>query len=247
MPAVARSTDNTLILLPGFMCDADLWRDMEPTLAVRRPILHGDMFRDASIAAMAARVLDAAPPRFVAVGFSMGGFVAREIALAAPERVRALVLIATSAMGTTPDRATRNRERRARIAGRPFRGLSRSDLRNALHPARRDDEALVERMLAMGGRLGKEVLLRQLSAERDDGHDRLPEIRCPTLVVAADADALRPRVETDRLAAGIPGVRYEIMPGCGHMIPLEHPEALAALLNDWLDRAVPVQAAPATG
>lgn len=229
---------NTLILLPGFMCDADLWRDVEPALAGRWRVVHGDMVRDESIEAMADRLLAAAPRRFVPVGFSMGGFVAREVALRAPERVRALVLIATSAMGTSPDRAERNRERRERIAARPFRGLSRSDLKRALHPSRRHDEALVERMLAMGRRLGKEVLLRQLAAGRVDGHDRLPEIRCPTLVVAAGSDELRPRRETDRLAAGIPGARYEIVEDCGHMIPLERPEALAALLNGWLDQAV---------
>lgn len=228
-----------LLLLPGFMCDADLWTGVVPALTRRWRIEHGDIFRDSSIEAMAERVLEAAPERFVAVGFSMGGFVAREMALTAPDRVRALVLIATSAMGTTPERAARNRERRARIAGQPFRGLSRSDLKRALHPSRRGDAALVERMLAMGARLGKEVLLRQLAAERGDGHGRLAEIRCPTLVVAADSDELRPRAETDRLAAGIPDARYEIIRDCGHMIPLERPTVLAELLSGWLDEAVP--------
>ncbi|WP_229836333.1 alpha/beta fold hydrolase [Thalassobaculum fulvum] len=231
-----------MILLPGFMCDADLWTDLVPLLRPGWRVLHADLFSDSSIEAMAARVLEEAPERFVAVGFSMGGFVARQIALTAPERVEALALIATSALGTTPERAERNRQRRARIAAAPFRGLSRSDLRRALHPSRRDDAVLVERMLAMGTRLGKQVLLRQLAAERVDGYGRLPEIRCPTLVVAAEADELRPRDETDRLAAGIPGARYEIVAGCGHMIPLEQPGVLAALLNGWLD-----QAAPATG
>jgi len=240
-PAAA-SSDDTLMLLPGFMCDADLWADVAPALAPRWRIAHGDLFRDAAIETMAQTVLAAAPPRFVAVGFSMGGFVARQIALTAPHRLRALVLIATSALGTTPERAERNRERRARIADAPFRGLSRTDLRRALHPTRQDDEALVERMLAMGARLGKQVLLRQLAAEREDGHARLSEIRCPTLVVAADSDVLRPRVETDRLAAGIPGARCEIVPDCGHMIPLERPAELAALLNAWLATAVPADA-----
>lgn len=234
--------DETLVLLPGFMCDADLWTDVTPALDPRWRIAHGDVFQDASIEAMAARILASAPPRFVAVGFSMGGFVAREMALSAPDRVQALVLIATSALGSSPTRIARNRERRERIAAAPFRGLSRTDLRRALHPSRRDDEAMVERMLAMGARLGKDVLLRQLSAERVDGHGRLPEIRCPTMVVAAEADELRPRGETDRLAAGIPGSRYEIVPECGHMIPLEQPGALATLLNESL-----AQATPATG
>lgn len=242
MPASAGSDEHTLILLPGFMCDPDLWADVEKLLGPRWKVRHGDQYADASIEAMADRVLLSAPERFVAVGFSMGGFVARRIALVAPQRVRALALIATSAMGTDPRHAARNRERRARIADAPFRGLSRTDLRRALHPDRRGDEALIERMLAMGARLGKDVLLRQLSAEREDGHARLPEIRCPTLVVAADSDELRPRDETDRLAAGIPGARYEIIANCGHMIPLERPEVLAELLNGWLD-----QAAPASG
>jgi len=243
LPADPVPTDKTLILLPGFMCDADLWADVVPLLRPGWRVLHADMFSDSSIEAMAVRALDEVPGRFAAIGFSMGGFVAREIALTAPDRAEALALIATSALGTTPERAERNRERRARIAAAPFRGLSRSDLRRALHPSRRDDAALVERMLAMGARLGKEVLLRQLSAERVDGYARLPEIRCPTLVVAADSDELRPRDETDRLAAGIPGARYEIVAGCGHMIPLEQPETLAALLNGWLDQAMPATTA----
>lgn len=229
----------TLVLLPGFMCDADLWSDLLPRLAPRWRPLHADLFRDESLEAMAGRALAAAPARFVAVGFSMGGFVAREMALRAPERVRALVLIATSAMGNPPERTARNRERRERIAAAPFRGLSRTDLRRALHPSRRDDAALVERMLAMGARLGKEVLLRQLSLDREDGHHRLREIRCPALVVAGESDELRPRVETDRLAAGIPGARYEVIPDCGHMVPMERPEILAGLLNGWLEGAVP--------
>lgn len=240
MPGHLDRDGDTLILLPGFMCDADLWTDVEPALDARWRVEYGDLFSDSSIEAMAGRVLDAAPERFVAVGFSMGGFVARAMALTAPERLRALVLIATSAMGTMPEHAARNRERRERIAGQPFHGLSRGNLKRALHPSRRDDEALVDRMLAMGARLGKDVLLRQLSAERVDGHGRLAEIRCPALVVAAAADELRPRAETDRLAVGIPGAGHEIMADCGHMIPLERPQALAALLNGWLDQAVPV-------
>lgn len=239
MTVASARSDDTLVLLPGFMCDADLWSDLLPLLDGRRPVAHADLFRDSAIETMATRVLDAAPPRFVAVGFSMGGFVAREIALVAPERVRALVLIATSAMGNSPARRERNRERRERIAAQPFHGLSRSDLRRALHPSRRDDEALVGRLLAMGARLGKQVLLQQLAADRVDGHARLAEIRCPTMVVAAECDELRPRAETDRLAAGIPGARHEVLPACGHMVPIERPRELADLLNPWLEAVAP--------
>jgi pimeloyl-ACP methyl ester carboxylesterase len=97
----------TLVLLPGFMTDPDLWADMLPSLAPLGPILHGDLSRDATIDAMARRVAAEAPDRFTLIGFSMGGYVAREITRLAPERVRALVLIATSPRADTPGQARR--------------------------------------------------------------------------------------------------------------------------------------------
>ena len=60
-----------LLLAPGFMCDADLWRDMADVLGTLGPLVHADLSRDPSIEAMAERALAGAPPRFVMVGFSM--------------------------------------------------------------------------------------------------------------------------------------------------------------------------------
>ena len=77
---------------------------------------------------------------------------------------------------------------------------------------------------------------RQLSAERADGYSDLPRIACPTLVIAAKDDALRPLVELQGLADGIPGATLEIIAGVGHMIPLEAPEALAGVVGSWLNR-----------
>jgi pimeloyl-ACP methyl ester carboxylesterase len=92
----------SLLLVPGFMADETLWRDLEAPLARFAPLHYADLRHDSSIEAMARRALDAAPPSFLLVGFSMGGYVAREIARLAPERVRALVLIATSTRPDTP-------------------------------------------------------------------------------------------------------------------------------------------------
>src|SRR3546814_11452497 len=67
----AQGDGGSLVLLPGFMCDADLWTEVTPLLAPCWNAVHGDLFRDDTIPAMAARVLAAAPERFVAVGFSI--------------------------------------------------------------------------------------------------------------------------------------------------------------------------------
>src|ERR1700674_5025654 len=68
-----------LALLPGALCDAGLWRHQIADLADLAEVRCGDLTRDDSIAAMAARVLADMPARFALAGFSLGGHVALEI------------------------------------------------------------------------------------------------------------------------------------------------------------------------
>jgi len=225
-----------LLLVPGFMADDTLWRDLEAPLARFAPIHHADLRHDGSIEAMARRALEAAPPSFLLVGFSMGGYVARDIARLAPERVQALVLIATS---TRPDSPALRQRKGAIGKAAPsvaFSGLSRIAVASSLHPKERDNEALIERVRAMGVRLGGDVFRRQSMLERPGDLDRLQEIRCPTLVVAAAQDQLRSLEEARELQAGIPGATLEVIEDTGHMIPIEAPERLAAVVVPWLER-----------
>ena len=63
-------------------------------------------------------------------------------------------------------------------------------------------------------------------------HDRLGEIRVPTLVIAGALDPVRQRAE--EVAAGIPGARLAIVKGAGHTPHLERPAAFRSLVNDFL-------------
>ncbi|MDD9876105.1 MAG: alpha/beta fold hydrolase [Magnetovibrio sp.] len=223
-----------LVLLPGLMCDAGLWDLVGDELGPAAALSFGDLSRDDSIAAMAARVLDRAPARFALLGYSMGGYVAREVVHRAPERIERLALVNTSAKGSDADDLARRRRIVEALGGRPFTGLAMSSVKQAVHPGREADAELLERIQAMARRLGRDVFLRQMGLERADGHARLAEIDCPTLVVTSDADRLRSLEESQRLADGIPGARLEVIADCGHMTPLEKPAALAKLLIEWL-------------
>ena len=90
----------TLVLLPGFMCDNDLWRDMVPDLGRLGQLHYGNVFQDDTLEGMAKRVLSEAPERFVLVGFSMGGFVSRVLTLMAPERVTGVAFVASRPANT---------------------------------------------------------------------------------------------------------------------------------------------------
>lgn len=223
-----------LLLIPGFMLDDDLWRDVVPGLQAFAPIVHADTSRDDDMAEMAARALAEMPDRFALVGFSMGGYVAREIVRLAPERVSALILIGTSARADTQMQTRRKAMAVAQIAEAGFRGFSRGGVVPSLHPDRSDNDALITRIQAMSARLGGEVFCRQAKLDRKGEAERLGDIACPTLIIAARADLLRSVAESEELHAGIAGSEMVVIEHAGHMIPMETPDELLAIIAPWL-------------
>jgi pimeloyl-ACP methyl ester carboxylesterase len=226
----------TILLIPGFMADETLWTDMMPALERFGPVLHADLRHDTSVEAMARRALASAPSDFLLVGFSMGGYVARAIARQAPERVRALVLVATSTRPDTPALQQRKGAIGKAAPSIAFSGLSRTAVATSLHPRERDNEELIERVRAMGVRLGGEVFRRQSVLDRPGDLDRLGEIHCPTLVVAAAQDRLRSLEEAREMADGIAGATLAVIEDSGHMIPIEAPGRLLEVVVPWLAR-----------
>lgn len=219
------------------MADETLWNDMAEALARFGPLLHADLRHDTSVEAMARRALAAAPPSFLLIGFSMGGYVARDIARLAPaygKRVQALVLVATSTRPDTPAMRQRKGAVGHAAPSVAFSGLSRIAVASSLHPKDKHNEALIERVRAMGVRLGGEVFRRQSVLERPGDIDRLDQIRCPTLVVAAAQDQLRSLEEARELQAGIPDASLAVIEDSGHMIPIEAPQRLLEVIVPWL-------------
>jgi pimeloyl-ACP methyl ester carboxylesterase len=228
-----RVSERNLVLLPGFMCDADLWADMAGDLAKLGTIHYGNVYQDDSLDGMARRVLAESPEKFVLVGFSMGGFVARVLTLMAPQRVTGVAFVASSARGYSAEE-TERRERGFQPGDRPPRA---NGVAAGLHPDRERDPVLLERLRGMQRRLGPEVRARQAALVRRDGYADLERIACPALVVACRQDRLRSFAETERMAKHLPHARFEVIEECGHMAPLERPHELAALLADWVAEA----------
>lgn len=236
-----------IVLVPGYMLDRDLWTEFEAGLAAvgeaNFTVRHADLSQDRTIEAMAARLLANAPERFVLVGFSMGGYVAREVARSAPSRVLALVLIATSSEGDSDIQRQRKRAVATAFYPSRFTGLSRSAVRSSFAPAHADGP-LVDRVRDMSERLGGAVFQRQSALVRVSDADRLGEIACPTLIIAGEEDRLRRLEEAQALHEGIAGSTLAVVPASGHMIPLEAPAALLDIVAPWL-LAIPALSPPA--
>ncbi len=97
----------TLLLLPGLLCDASVWRDQARALGAAADVRIADFSRLDSIAAMADEALAMAEGPVALAGHSMGARVAMEIWRKAPERIERLALLDT---GTHPPHPGRARE-----------------------------------------------------------------------------------------------------------------------------------------
>ena len=91
-----------LLLIPGLLCDHRLWSSQTQALAEFARGETPDLTACESIDAMAEALLSAAPEHFALAGFSIGGCVKLEVIARAPQRVRQLALLSTSAAGLLP-------------------------------------------------------------------------------------------------------------------------------------------------
>ncbi|MCO6415567.1 alpha/beta fold hydrolase [Siccirubricoccus sp. KC 17139] len=224
-----------VLLLPGLLCDSALWEAQIAGLQGLARCQVADTLSDDSLAAMAARALAAAPPRFALAGLSMGGYLAFEILRQAPGRVTRLALLDTSARPDTEQQARRRRGLIGLARTGAFRGVTPRLLPQLVHPKHLDGP-IGAAVMAMAERVGRDAFLRQQAAilGRKDSRPDLPGIAVPTLVAVGEADALTPPELATEMAEAIPGARLEVIPGCGHLPPMEEPAAVTALLEAWL-------------
>ncbi|WP_448204761.1 alpha/beta fold hydrolase [Azospirillum sp. sgz302134] len=225
-----------LILLPGMPLDAALWEHQTRHLADVAEVRAGDLTGRDSMAALAAAVLAGAPERFALGGLSMGGYVAFEILRQAPERVAKLALLDTSARPDTPEQTANRKDAVALVGQGKFRQVIAAGLSRLVHPDRLADAALVESVRAQAQRIGPEGYARQQTAimNRPDSRPGLAAIRCPTLVLCGRQDVITPPDLHEEMARGIPGARLVIVEQCGHLSAMEQPQAVTALLREWL-------------
>ena len=224
-----------LVLLPGLLCDATLWRAEIEGLADIAAAFVPDLTLDSNVAAMAARVLAVAPERFALGSLSMGGYVAFEIMRQAPARVERLALFSASASPDTPAHAAERRRGMASLKLGRFVGVGQHLLPQLIHPSRLADP-VAETVRDMAERVGGTAFLKQQEAilSRPDSRPVLAEIGVPTLVAVGDSDVLTPPAEARIIHEGIRGSTLHVLETCGHLPALERPEECTALLRDWL-------------
>ena len=238
-----------LVMLHGFPLDGRMW-EYQQEAAARHLMLVPDLrgfgrsplppkgFTLEDHARDVADCMDVHMiPRSVVCGFSMGGYVALALAAMFPRKIMGLVLVDTRAAADSEQgrqARTANAER-ALSEGMTF--LADDMLFKLLAESTlRDDAALSRKVWSLMVDQRREGMAAALLAMRDrpSRADAVRGLECPVLVVVGEHDRLTPPAEAEAMAAGIPGTSVAIVPGAGHLTPMERPAAFNALLRDFL-------------
>lgn len=223
----------TFVFLPGLLCDAALWAHQIKVLEGSVTSLVQDLTGHDSVSDLASHVLATSPESFTLVALSMGGYVALEVMRQAPQRVTHLVLVDTTARPDTPEQ-TRRRRGLIELAKRgDFKGVTPRLLPMLIAPHRLDDKPLTQTITDMAQRVGRDAFLKQQTAilGRVDSRPFLQNIKVPVTIICGEADAITPPDHAHEMAELIGSqARTHILKNCGHLAPMEKPEAVADIL-----------------
>jgi pimeloyl-ACP methyl ester carboxylesterase len=208
-----------VVLLHAFPLDERMWEPQRAALdehEVVTPNLyeHGG----SSIDDWAERMLDEVDGDLVAVGASMGGYVALAMARRAPERIRGLLLAGSRATADPPDRRAVRDEMIRVVREEGIEGWNR-EFSPPGPPDRPTDE-----------------LVRGIEALRDrpDATDVVTSFTGPLVVVVGDQDDILPVDEARQIAESASNGRFEVVEGAGHLVSVEAPDRFNRILLELL-------------
>ncbi len=171
----------------------------------------------------------------VLVGHSMGGYVALEFARAFPDLLRGLVLVGTKPGADSPEAAASRRTIAEAVRQNGPSVVVDAMAAKMLSPSN-VDEAMAASVRGLMASSRSEGIIAALlgMAGRSDASEWIGKIHVPTLVIAGCDDTVIPSSESESLARSIPGASLKLIPGAGHLVAFEKPDAFNEALSCWL-------------
>jgi 2-hydroxy-6-oxonona-2,4-dienedioate hydrolase len=233
-----RGEGEPIVLLHGLMGRMDHWDSTLQALApIGRPIapdvpILDEALGDPSVGGLTEHVrafLDALEIQTAVVGGnSLGGHLALELALRAPQRVNGLILTGSSGLF--------ERSFNRGVPHVPTAEFVRQKMEEIFYDTGRVTPAWVEavRRTLTTRTLARRIIQVARSAKRSNVESRLGEIAVPTLVLWGKDDRITPPEVAERFAALIPNAELVFIANCGHAPMLEQPSVFNAVVEDWL-------------
>ena len=235
----------SLVLLPGTLCDERVFAPMRQAwmgLGMEGwTVTAQQTHRAFTLREAALQVLADAPANFSLLGFSLGGLIALQAAVLAPERVRALALLGTTAAAVPTDR---HAARRAQVDWACKHGAGafvQEHLWSAcVSRASQEDTALRSLLRDMADTLGAEAFHAQteLAITRPDLRADLRRLTMPALVLGGIEDKINSPAVQQELADSLGNATLVLVEHAGHFMLLEKPDEVAKYVAAWLNKVI---------
>ena len=240
-----------LVLLHGWGCDSEVWGDFIEALGEtfpQRDLLlvdlpgfgQSDALFNTSAAEVLLRLEQSLPERMVLIGWSLGGMLASVFAYQWPDRIEALICLATNAS---------YRQRKDWTQAVPRADFQSFEQLLQENPAQCLKQFRANQVL--GDHQGK-TLLRQLThlspdqaghgwgamlalLDAMDNREQLVKLKVDTLYLFGEQDRMVPAAVANGLKQLNPNIQSEILPGAGHVLHLSQPQQVAITIQNWLE------------
>ena len=256
--AGSRGKGDPVIFIHGFPASSHLWRDVVPLVPAGHRMVVLDLLgygrsdrpgtRELSIAAHAGRVLalmDALRiERAALVGHDLGGGIVQQLAVAHPDRISRIALIASVGFDAWPPpelklaRSALSFARR--MPAKPLMSALRRALKGAYEDAERGARSVEMYLRPFQAPGGRETLLAHVAAldpaETVALAPRLAQLDLPVAVIWGEDDPFLPLSLGQQLQRTIPGATLDVMAGVRHFPPETVPEGVGRVLAAWLGR-----------
>lgn len=225
----------TLVLIPGFLCDETVWKSQVEVLEPYAEIVIPSFSGKYSLKGMAQQILDHAPQQFSLVGHSLGGRIAFEIIHLAPQRINKMAVMDTGVHPVLSGELEKRQKILEIAQQQGMEAFAQQWVPPMISRAHHHDKALVQALHDMTIRFSVEDCENQINASlsREDQSKYLPHINKNILLICGDEDTWSPVDQHLEMQASLLHSDLRIIKDCGHMTTMEKPQQVNQILLDW--------------
>lgn len=232
---------NSLYFLSGTMCDERLWTEVWKELSLLIPthieLIHLPIPSLNTIEDITQHLSKNMSEGSYVIGFSLGGYLASNIALKFTNKVKKLLLVSNMS-SALPEKEKKERLRTIQwINTNGYSGIPDKRINRLLSPNAHNNKHIKNVIREMDETLGKNVLLHQLkvTTERENLLSELMDLECPIKFTVGDTDCLvkLERIQKEIAQSTAANKTLQVHENSGHMLPLEQPKSLANTISNY--------------